>query len=112
MRSSPQLPQPSRWVMIVGLCAVGLAIVILATLEWSGAPDQATDVFEQITDSMPRRQVESILGAGTVVVSRVEHIGAVPAKVDVLEWRAPNGQQRLRIEFVDDQVLTKTVSEH
>ncbi|MCE9554343.1 MAG: hypothetical protein K8T91_13330 [Planctomycetes bacterium] len=100
------------WAPVVGLFVVGLLVVVLAAWVWSGMHGAANEAFEQITDSMPRQQVESILGAGTVVVSRVEHIGATSAKIEVLEWQAANGQQRIRIEFVDDQVLTKTVHEH
>lgn len=101
-----------HWALVAGLSVAGLLIAVLAGVEWFGTSEPANGAFEQITDFMPRQQVESILGAGTVVVSRVEHIGDSPAKIEVLEWQGANGQQRIRIEFVDDQVLSKTVSEH
>ena len=102
---------PSRMMLIVGLSAAALALVVIVALEWSGTPEPASNPLDQITDSMPRQQVERILGAGTVVESKVEQIGAARAKIDVLEWRTGDGRQRIRIEFVDDLVLSKTVGD-
>lgn len=97
--------------IVGGLCAVGLAMAAFVALDRPGTPEPATNPFEQITDSMPRQQVESILGAGTRIDGRIEHIGTSNVKIEILEWRPTDGHQRIRIEFADDKMISKTIDE-
>lgn len=101
---------PARGLIVVG-CIAALPIAALAAAAWLGASHPANSGIEKITDFMPRQEVESILGTGTVVATKIEYIGTSPAKIETLEWQTADGQQRIRIEFVDDQVLRKTLSE-
>lgn len=100
--------------IVAGLCAIGLAMVVmvaLVALDRPGALEPGKDRWEQIADGMSRQQVESILGAGDLIDERIEQIGASSVRIEILQWPPNDGHQRLRIELADGKVVSKTLDE-